>query len=406
LYPNHISRTGCDISSQNFGVPMAIKLGPAIFDDHISIEIIPNKWTDTFIFPVRHDWALPPWNYAEVVKTVIRTLRKWRKSPSLWVPVMAPGNWYFSEMKYALREASIPVAVTRGRAVPQVLDFSKPPGIYDTPCLAAEPTDLLPVSSLTENALRGLLLIARLTVAYTNEVECGLLLGEVASRNALRKLVKLGYIEYHPNDGNINAHLLETKPRPVTRNGQGMKWNGDFWPYWKIRRPGVSAALRVWGVPAGTRFDYRLERTRLLNSHHRRRSRQWPKWVSLALPHAEVFAGWNEVSIPGLRARPDALAWGKIHGVETLFWLEVESGRFSRKRMLEKTTVRWLKAKGYADAADIHLIFVLLGMPWVREAVRTALTDVPRNCAVIISSWHRLNFGKLPYPKWGEAVVE
>ncbi len=65
-----------------------------------------------------------------------------------------------------------------------------------------------------------------------------------------------------------------------------------------------------------------------------------------------------------------------------------------------------MKAKSYADIVDIHLIFVFLSMPWVRETARIAFTDVPGNCAVIISSWHRLNFGKLPYPKWGEAVVE
>jgi hypothetical protein len=385
---------------------MSVKLGPAIFEDQISIELVPEKWTDTFIFPVRHDRALPPWNYAEVVKTVIRTLRRSRRRPSLWVPVMAPGKWYFDEMKYALRNASIPVAVTWGRTLPQILDFSKPPGIYDAPCFASEPADSLPVFDLTENALRSLLVMARFTAAYTNEVECSLMLGEVASRTALRRLAKRGYIEYHPNDGDINAHLLSSKQKPIRKNRQNMKWNGDYWPYWKIRRPGISAALRAWGVPAGMRFDYRLERTRLLNSHHRRRSRQWPKWLSIALPHAEIYAGWNEVSIPGLKARPDALAWGKIHGVETLFWLEVESGRFSRNRMLEKTAIRWMKAKGFADAANVHLIFTLLGMPWVREAARTAFTDVPKNCGVIISSWHRLNFGKLLYPKWGEAVVE
>jgi len=99
-----------------------MRLGPAIFEDHISIELFPKKWTDTFIFPVRHDRALPPWHYAEVVKTVIQPLRKSRRSPSLWVPVLAPGKWYFDEMKYALRNTSITVAVTSGRTVPRILD--------------------------------------------------------------------------------------------------------------------------------------------------------------------------------------------------------------------------------------------------------------------------------------------
>ena len=58
---------------------------------------------------------------------------------------------------------------------------------------------------------------------------------------------------------------------------------------------------------------------------------------------------------PGLR---------KIYRVETLFWLEVESNNISRNRLLDKTVARWIKAKCYADAAGVHLIFVLLGMPW------------------------------------------
>lgn len=120
----------------------------------------------------------------------------------------------------------------------------------------------------------------------------------------------------------------------------------------------------------------------------------------------EIYAGWNEVSIPGLRVRPDALAWGKIHEMETLFWLEVESGNVSWNRMVEQTTVRWTKAKRDAEAVGVCLIFVVLGVPWARRAARTVFTDVPRNCAVIISSWNKPNFGKLPYPKLGEAVVE
>ena len=70
---------------------MAVQVGSAVFEDHISIEVFPNKWTDTFILPVRPNMALPPWDYAEVVKTVIPTLKKLRRGASLWVPVLAPG---------------------------------------------------------------------------------------------------------------------------------------------------------------------------------------------------------------------------------------------------------------------------------------------------------------------------
>jgi hypothetical protein len=128
--------------------------------------------------------------------------------------------------------------------------------------------------------------------------------------------------------------------------------------------------------------------------------------VSKALPHAEIYAGWNGVGIPGLRANPDALAWGKLEGFETFFWLEVESGHSSKNLILDKTTVRWLKATGSAEAVGMHLVFVFLAMPCARDAARLAFMDVSKTGAVIIADWSRQNFGKLPFPKWGEVVIE
>ena len=381
---------------------MAVRVGSAIFEDHISIELVPNKWTDTFILPIRHDMALPPWDYAEVVNTVIPSLIKSRRGASLWIPVMAPERWYFEEVKYALRDASMSVAVTCGRNQPGILDFSRPPAVYDVPCRGGAPIDPLPVSDLSENALQSLLVMARLTAAYTNEVASSCMIEDRACRSALWELEKRGYVEYHQNDTYIDSHLSSSRQR----SSKGEKKDEDVWPYWRIRRPGLSAALRAWGVPAGAEFGYRSERNRLLDSVHRRRSRQWPKWASKALPHADIYAGWSEVGIPGLKANPDALAWGKILGVEALFWLEVESGKSSRNLILDKTTVRWLKATGYAEAVGIHLIFVFLAMPWVRDAARLAFMDVPKTSAVIVADWSRKNFGQLPFPKWGEVVID
>jgi hypothetical protein len=165
-------------------------------------------------------------------------------------------------------------------------------------------------------------------------------------------------------------------------------------------------ALRHWGVPAGVPFEFRTERNKLPDGAHRRRSRQWPTWVKKALPHATIYAGWNEVSIPDARANPDSLAWGNINGVETLFWMEVESGKSSRQLLLEKTVKRWEKAVQYANYVDMYLVFAFLGMPWVQNAARLAFMDVPKNCAVVITDWSKANFGQLPYPKWGEVTFE
>lgn len=381
---------------------MAVRVGSAIFENHVSIEITPNKWTDTFVLPIRHDMALPPWDYAEAANTVIPILEKFRRGTTLWVPVTTPGQWYLDEVKYALRNASIPVAVTRGDKTPGILDFSRPPGIFDIPCKAGALVDPSPAWGLSENALRSLLVMARLTAAYTNEVASCCMIEDRACRSALWELEKRGYIEYHENDTHIDSHLSSARQR----SSKGEKKQVDIWPYWRIRRPGLSAALRAWGVPAGAVFSNRSEKNRLLDSVHRRRSRQWPKWVSKALSHAEIYAGWSEVGIPGLKANPDALAWGRIQGFETLFWLEVESGHSSKNSILDKTTVRWLKANGYAEAVQVHLVFVFLAMPWVRDAARLAFMDVPRTSAVIIADWSRQNFGRLPFPKWGEVVFE
>ena len=381
---------------------MAVRVGSAVFEDHISIELFPNTWTDTFILPLRHDLALPPWDHAEVVKTVIPSLRKLRRAPSLWVPVIAPGRWYFEEVKFALRDASIPVAVTCGRNQPGYLDFSGTPGIYDVPCRGGAPANPSPISDLSENALRSLLVMARLTAAYTNEVASGSLMDDRVCHSALWELENRGYIEYHQNDTQIDSHLSNFRQRA---SKAGNRREPEY-SYWRIKRWGLSVALRAWGVPAGEWFGYRRERIRLPDRVHRRRSREWPLWVSKALPHADIHAGWSEVGMPGLKAFPDALAWGKIQEVETLFWMEVESGHCSRKLIMEKTTNRWLKSVAYAEAVGVHLVFVFLGMPWVRDAARRAFMNVPRTCAVIIADWSRDNFGRLPFPKWGEVVFE
>jgi hypothetical protein len=123
---------------------------------------------------------------------------------------------------------------------------------------------------------------------------------------------------------------------------------------------------------------------------------------SRALPHAKIYAGWNEVSIPELRVRPDALAWGEIDQGETLFWLEVESCYSSALYMNNQTTRRWTIAKHYAEAVGVRLIFVLLGSRWVRQAGWITFMDVPPTCVVILAGTKRANFGQFPYLKSGE----
>ena len=382
---------------------MAVRVGSAIFEDHISMEVWPGSWTDTFVLPVRYDAALPPWDYAEVVKTTIPILKKMRKGvASLWVPVMAPGKWYFEEVKYALRNATMPVAVTNGKEqLPRTIDFSVVPGIREVVSSAGPSANPLSTSNLNERTLRCLLALARLHVAYTNEIARYCLINEAYCLESLRELERLRLIE-HCDDSLIDFHLMTDKQKADMENAQ----DKGSRPYWKIKRPGVSAALRTWGVPAGVPYEFRSERNKLPDGAHRRRSRQWPTWLKKALPHANIYAGWSEVSIPDARVNPDSLAWGDINGVETLFWMEVESGKSSRQLILNKTIRRWERAVQYANYVNVHLVFAFLGMPWVRNAARLAFMDVPKNCAVVFADWSKDNFGQLPYPKWGEVTFE
>src|SRR5512141_2494167 len=107
---------------------MTVRVGKALFEDHISIEISPGRWSDTFVFPVVHDRGLPPWDYADVVRMTAVQLLRFRRGASLWVPVSAPGRWYFDELKFALRSFPLALAVTEGRDddMPEYSDFSPP----------------------------------------------------------------------------------------------------------------------------------------------------------------------------------------------------------------------------------------------------------------------------------------
>ena len=384
---------------------MAERVGKTVFDDHVSIELAPGRWTDTFVLPVKHDRALPPWDYAKVVRTVVKPLSRLRRGASLWVPVSDPGRWYFEEVKHTLRDLPMPAAVTLGRdRLPGLSDFSKIPPLYDVPCRGGVPAEEPNAFRLSDHALACLFVMTRLVAAYTSEVASGCLISDTTCRAVLWELEKAGYVEYHKCDPYIDSHLISVQ-RLASQGAKNRK-DEEPRPYWRIRRPGLSAALRAWGVPPEAEFGRRTERNGLLDSTHRRRSRQWPAWLRKALPHADIYAGWSEVGISELRTNPDALAWGKMHGVETLFWLEVESGKSSRKLILDKTVTRWLKATGYAKAVEVHLVFVFLAMPWVREAARLAFTDVPSHSAVVVADWSRSNFGQLPYSKWGEVVFE
>ena len=101
----------------------------------------------------------------------------------------------------------------------------------------------------------------------------------------------------------------------------------------------------------------------------------------------------------GLHATPDALAWGSFGDYETLFWLEVESGHRSRKLLFQKINHQLNQAAAYAKSMNVHVVFVLLAMPWVQKAAAPVLVNIQNHMAVVTGDWN--DFGHLPIAEWG-----
>jgi len=358
---------------------MAVRVGSAVFDDWQTLEYPPAGWTDTFILRVRHDAGLPPGDYAEGLRKLFRPLTRLRHGASVWIQVDAPGMWYAREVRRALRGSGLPVAVTlAGVLQPKVESFSIPPADLRVPSGPPPRAEAWP-TPLPEKALRCLQALARLQEAYPAEVAALGGMGVDTARRLLKQLEAAGMVRY-----------IADRVTPGREKSH---------PFWQLTRRGTSAALRSWGLPAGYYFPERREHRTPLDGRHRRVARLWPAWVKKAWPLAEVWAGWSEVRLRGLHATPDALAWGRLDGGEVLFWLEVESGHASRELLCRKLSRRLARASIYAENLGVRLVFVLLGMPWVQAAARSALAGITGNVALVSGDWGE--FGVMPGVEWG-----
>jgi hypothetical protein len=350
----------------------AVRVGSLVFPEWQSFTL-GNGWSDTFTFPISAQAGLPPGDYAHPLRRMAGQLARLRPGASLWVPVEAPGrHWYADEVRQSLSGLPLAVAVTRDPSTPPRLqDFSFCPGLFPTlmPPPPAAPDS--GESDLSLQEVQALRVLARLEMAYTAEVASLAGVSLPTARQALRGLQ--------------NRQLVE-------REG------GEAFPIWKVRRAGLSLALRSWGLPPGVAFPTRRERSSS-TGRHRRTARLWPAWLGRAWPQAEVWVGWSEVAIG--RLRPDALGWGKLSGREALFWLEVESGNTSRETLRRKIIRRFERALIYTRRFSLALVFALLAPPWVRRAVMGSFIQLPGDAAVVLADWKA--FGVLPAPQWGIA---
>jgi hypothetical protein len=379
---------------------MPVRVGTSVFHDWVALQLPPAGWTDTFIFEMKYDAGLPPDDYAEGLRKLVWQLNKIRRGASIWVKVDAPGLWYEREVRRVLRGMDIAIAVTPSAvSSPRPESFSLIPYTIKVPSGPPPQTDEWYLGDLSKYALACLRACDRLHEAYTTEIAAMVGIGIDLARKIMRELVEKGYVEY------INDFVKPAKPRQIALIGdktiaRTTANEKRSYPFWQVTRKGSSIALRSWGLPPDYYFPQRKEFRTPKDSRHRRSSRQWPAWLRKAWPHAEIWAGWSEVSIKGLDATPDALAWGRLDGSETLFWLEVESGHSSREVIQKKLSRRLSQASAYTESMKIRLVFVLLAMPWVQEAARAALTNIPNTVAVVTGDW--LKFGELPVVEWGK----
>jgi hypothetical protein len=64
---------------------------------------------------------------------------------------------------------------------------------------------------------------------------------------------------------------------------------------------------------------------------------------------------------------------------------------------------RFERALHYARRFSLPLVFALLALPWVRQAVVEVFIELPGDAAVVLADWK--SFGELPVPQWGSVRV-
>jgi hypothetical protein len=223
---------------------------------------------------------------------------------------------------------------------------------------------------------------------------------EIASQAGLSVEITVDLLE------SLKAKKLAVyKISPKIQSDKSKPEQMDLFPLWHPRSKGLSIALRSWGVPTALDFKNRAEENlQQIGTPHRQVSRKWSEWLKSAWPKAEIWAGWSEVRLPEVSVLPDGLAWGRIQGYETLFWLEVGDEHKKRDKITDITTKRLGQAWEFCERTGVRLVYVQLSTNWVHEAARWACVDLPEKVAVVMGNQRK--FGELPVIEWGRVMGE
>ena len=158
-------------------------------------------------------------------------------------------------------------------------------------------------------------------------------------------------------------------------------------PLWTIRRRGLQYVRQSLNIPY--KFPFRSIRVeqKYAGRKHRKMCRLFRSRIEKAYgADFQVWQSWSEPALAG--ANPDAIVWGTYRGVETLVWLEVETGKKTAEEHVKEIEYRCRQAKEIAEHHGVQLIFVFLAMPWVlRVVAKSAYFPLTKRIAVIFDNW-------------------
>ncbi len=343
-----------------------------------------SNWIDLFRYPVNSRDGLPASARAEAILAVMKQLKKYRKSPSLWVAVDGPGTWYISELGHALFGCYQSIAVSTPDTKVSMSSFFRLPGAYSAkpsaPSFLASVFDEFSLPQKERTKLQVLRTLARMSIAGTKEIASASGYSHTYMRKLLPELAQERYVLYH--ESGIKEKKFKT-------------------PVWQIKRTGIQYAQRSWNIPDNVRFKGIRVEQKYGGQKHRKISRLWWAWLKKAYgSDYEIWQTWSEPSLGD--AHPDALAWGSYQGLETLAWLEVESGKKSRMQTIRDIMYRYDRACIIAEAYDLQAIFVVLAQPWVLRSLQKGIRfSIPSNMAIVFENWR--NAGYLCKPVFGDS---
>ncbi|MBI4760411.1 MAG: hypothetical protein HZC39_16125 [Chloroflexi bacterium] len=364
---------------------MTVRLGDVTFSDWISLEF-EGGYTDTFIFDIDALNGLPPFVYHPLLQRLVAEVDRKRPGASLWIRVTSPAEWYLMEVKRSMTDGfSIPYVVTSKDKIPDYHSFSFGPRLF-SPALPRPLKVDDEFSSFSCEELKCLQVLTRNRKGSLEEIASLAGLPETTTHDVLRGLQKKKKVKFK-----LGEVFQKDKSKP--------KKMDPYW-MWHPTRKGVSAALRSWGASKGVDFSGVKELNQhLIGTPHRANSRRWLAWLRSAYPLTEIWTGWTEVQLPEISVRPDALAWGRIQGFETMFWLELGDEHKKRMEIQRITRIRLASALEFCQQTGVRLVYAQISPKWVQKAVGMALSPLPPDMAAVTASTRR--FGKLPTVEWG-----